>query len=138
MLSSNCSKLRTRPRLACTSLQKPNSVRLPNASMSIRSVTAISDQLIIRNIVQSSRVTRQQRRQGNGGGKESSERGALEARHLHEPAHVVRVEPVLDGPVRQAVPLGRVPPVEREARLRVLVLAILQFHLHLLHAANTI
>ena len=44
----------------------------------------------------------------------------VEARHLDDPAHVVRVHAVLHRPTRQLVPLVRAAAVDREAQLSVL------------------
>lgn len=52
--------------------------------------------------------------------------------HLHEPADVVGVDAVADGPAGQLVPLIPGAAVDRETQLRVLVLALLQVCHHLL------
>ena len=44
----------------------------------------------------------------------------VEARHLDDPAHVVRVHLVLHRPTRKLVPLVRAATVDREAQLSVL------------------
>ena len=49
-----------------------------------------------------------------------------EAGELDEPAHVVWVDAVVDGPAAQFVPLVTGAPVDGETQLRVLVLALLQ------------
>ena len=55
-----------------------------------------------------------------------------EAGHLDEPAHVVRVHGVLDGPLGQLVPLVPGAAVDGQPQLRVLVFALLQVLHHLL------
>lgn len=55
-----------------------------------------------------------------------------EARHLHQPAHVVRVHLVLDRPLGQTVPLVPRAAVDGQAQLHVLVFAFLQVLHHLL------
>lgn len=52
--------------------------------------------------------------------------------HLDEPAHVIGVHPVLDGPLRQLVPLVSGAAVDGQTQLRVLVFALLQVKHHLL------
>lgn len=51
---------------------------------------------------------------------------------MHEPAHVVRVDSVLDGPLGQLVPLVSRASVDGETQLLVLVFALLQVGHHLL------
>eukprot|EP01137_Pigoraptor_chileana_P027974 Opistho-2@11329 len=50
----------------------------------------------------------------------------VQAGHLDQPADVLGIHLVLDHPVGEAVPLVALPPVDRYARLRVLVLALLE------------
>ena len=47
------------------------------------------------------------------------------SRHLYDPAHVVRVDSVLDGPLGQLVPLIRAAAVDGQAQLGVLGGAVL-------------
>lgn len=55
-----------------------------------------------------------------------------ESRNLHEPAHVVGVDTVLDGPLGQLVPLVPGASVDGETQLLILVFALLQVGHHLL------
>lgn len=55
-----------------------------------------------------------------------------ESGHLNEPAYVIRVHAVLDGPLSQLVPLVSGATVDGQTELRVLVLALLQVIHHFL------
>lgn len=61
-----------------------------------------------------------------------------ESRDLNEPAHVVRVDSVLDGPLGQFVPLVSGAAVDGESELHVLVLALLQVGHHLLRGTRSV
>lgn len=54
------------------------------------------------------------------------------AGHLDKPAHVIRVDPMLDGPQGQLVPLVSGASIDGQAKLGVLVLALLQVAHYLL------
>lgn len=60
-----------------------------------------------------------------------------ESRNLHEPAHVVGVDMVLDSPLGQLVPLVPGASVDGETQLLVLVFALLQVGHHLLGKRST-
>lgn len=55
---------------------------------------------------------------------------------MHEPADVVGVDAVADGPAGQLVPLVPGAPVDGQTQLRVLVLALLQVCHHLLRGRD--
>lgn len=65
-------------------------------------------------------------------GSEVMQLHSQESGNLHEPAHVVGVDPVLDGPLGQLVPLIPGASVDGESQLLVLVFALLQVGHHLL------
>lgn len=62
----------------------------------------------------------------------------VQTRHLNQPSHVVRVDVVGDRPVRQRVPFLAVLAVDRQSRLGVLVLALVQIAEHLLENAGEV
>lgn len=59
-----------------------------------------------------------------------------ESRHLHEPAHVLGVDQMLDGPLSQFVPFVPAAAVDGQPELHVLVLALLQVGHHLLSSST--
>lgn len=67
-----------------------------------------------------------------GGGHAQEGPHVLDTRHLDDPAHVGRVDLVLDEPAGQVGPLLRTAAIDGESWLRVLVLALLQLPGHLL------
>lgn len=56
---------------------------------------------------------------------------------MHEPAHIIRVDAMFDGPLGQFVPLVSGAAVDRQPELHVLVLALLQVGHHLLRSSDT-
>lgn len=60
-----------------------------------------------------------------------------ESWHLYEPADVVGVDLMFDGPPGQFVPLVSGAAVDRQPELHVLVLALLQVSHHLLRSSDT-
>lgn len=52
--------------------------------------------------------------------------------HLNEPAYIIRVHTMLDGPLSQLVPFVSGATVDGQTQLRVLVLTLLQVKHHFL------
>ena len=62
-----------------------------------------------------------------------TEEHSLESRKLYNPANIVGVDSVFDGPLCQLVPLIHRPAIYGQSKLRILVFALFQIFYHLLH-----